>query len=50
MTEGEILIPCGQLFREHKHHLLKALTPDLKGLAEVVGLNEGNMYRSGSLS
>lgn len=33
-------------FKEHGHYLLWALTPDLKGLAEVVVLSEGSLYRS----
>lgn len=33
-------------FKGHGHHLLWALTPDLKGLAEAVALSKGNSCRS----
>lgn len=44
--KGRTAYSLRAFFKEHRHHLLWALTPDLKGLAEVVALSERNLCRS----
>lgn len=48
MTEEESPSPKRRLLKGHGYHMLESLTPDLKGFAEVVGLNEGTLYRLGT--